>query len=103
MTNRDQILAAGFVDVRVVVTGLRQMHRLNVVMEKASDGQIPMLVSKHYIPTNELLRLAQQTGLPVKHNQTVVYPPGSAASDFKIKNQLLATVENDTIVAEIEE
>jgi methionyl aminopeptidase len=33
MTNRDEILKNGFLDVRVLVSGLRQMHRLNVVIE----------------------------------------------------------------------
>ena len=103
MTNRDDILSAGFADVRVLVSGLRQMHRLTVVMENTAQGQIPFLVSKHYIPTNELLRVAQQTGLPVKHKETVVYPPGTAASDFRQKQEVMATVEHETVVAEIEE
>ncbi|MGV8085887.1 MAG: hypothetical protein ACP5N9_06585 [Candidatus Bilamarchaeum sp.] len=103
MTNRDEILKNGFLDVRVLVSGLRQMHRLNVVIESTAQGQIPFLVSKHYIPTNELLRVAQQTGLPVKHKETVVYPPGMAAGDFRAKPQVLATVETDAVIAEIEE
>jgi len=101
MTIRDDIIKRGYIDVKVYVTGLRQSHRLNVVMEKTVHGEIPFLVSKLYIPSSELVRLANEFQLPVKHKDTIVFPKGMAPKDFS-KGEVIARVEADTVEAEIE-
>lgn len=78
----EEILRQGFVEVKATVAGVRQAHRLEVVMEKTPAGEFPVLVSKHYIPATELLRLAKELELPVRHGKTIVFPPGKMAGHF---------------------
>jgi len=107
MIGKEEILRRGYVDVKVYVTGLRQSHRLEVVKEKTSVGMVPFLVCKHYIPTAELVRLAEQLQLPVKHKEVVVFPKGKMASSFAEKNEkttkgVRVEVEAETVEAEVE-
>ncbi len=104
MISKEEILRRGFVDVKVYVSGLRQSHRLTVVREKTPHGIVPFLMSKYYIPTNELVRLAEELQLPMKHNQIEVFPRGKMASSFAEKDEsgIQATVESDTVEAEVE-
>ena len=97
------ILGQGFIDVKVFVSGLRQSHRLQVVREDTPHGEIPFLISKYYIPIQELMRLAEQLQLPIKHKDTVVYPKGKAASDFASRPVSSIRVEQEVIEAEIED
>jgi len=94
---RAEILKKGYIDVKVYVAGLRQGHRLTVARERTVHGEVPYLMCKNYIPSSELVRLANELMLPIKHNNTMVLPKGMMPKDFaKI------TVEQDTIEAEIE-
>jgi hypothetical protein len=99
--NKDEILKQGYIDVKVQVQGLRQSHRLSVEKEKTPRGILTYLVSKHYIPTNELVRLAEVLQLPIKHNATVVFPKGKMPKDF-IENQEIS-VQAETVEAELED
>lgn len=85
MISKEEILRRGYVDVKVFVSGFRQSHRLEVVREKMSVGIVPFLMSKHYIPTAELVRLAEQLQLPMKHKDIVVFPRGRMAGYFAEK------------------
>lgn len=100
--NKDEIINQGYVDVKVQVAGLRQNHRLTVEKERTSRGILTYLSSKHYIPTQELVRLAQVLQFPIKHNSTIVFPKGKMPKDFLEKAEDV-TVEADTIEAEIED
>ena len=105
MISKEEILKRGYVDVKVFVSGLRQSHRLNVVREQTSRGMIPFLMSQYYIPTPELVRLAEELQLPLKHKDVVVFPRGKMAGHFVEKGpekEVIATVEADTIEAEVE-
>jgi hypothetical protein len=99
--NNKEIVKQGYIDVKVLVSGLRQHHRLEVKMEKTPAGEIPVLMSKHYIPTTELLRLAEQLELPVRHDKTIVFPPGKMAGHF-IEKKPGVEVKAATVEAEIE-
>lgn len=98
---RDDILKRGYVDVKVYVAGLRQSHRLSVAQEKTAHGDVPVLLCKNYIPNTELVRLANELMLPIKHKNTLVLPKGMTPKDFA-KTEVIATVEADTIEAEVE-
>ncbi len=98
---RDEIIKRGYVDVKVHVQGLRQNHRLAVETEKTPRGNITYLVSKLYIPTPELLRLAEELQFPIKHNTTVVFPKGKMPKDFLVKQNI--SVEAEVVEAEIED
>jgi len=102
MSLRDDIIKRGYLDVKVYVAGLRQSHRLTLVMEKSAHGEIPFLVSKMYIPSAELIRVANECQLPVRHKDTVVFPKGMAPRDFAKKPEVIGTVEAGTVEAEIE-
>lgn len=104
MTTRDDIIRRGYVDVKVYAAGIRQSHRLMVVGEKSAHGEIPFLVSKNYIPSAELVRIANECQLPVRHKDTVIFPKGMAPKDFGAKKPAtLARVEAETVEAEIED
>jgi hypothetical protein len=79
---RDEILKRGYIDVKVYVAGLRQSHRLTVEKENTVHGEVPYLMSKNYIPNSELVRLANELMLPIKHNKTMVLPRGMTPKDF---------------------
>lgn len=98
---REQIMKQGYIDVKVQVQGLRQSHRLQVVEESTPRGVIKYLVSKYYIPTQELVRIAEALQFPIKHKDTVVFPKGKMPKDFLEKPSI--TVEPDVVEAEIEE
>jgi hypothetical protein len=92
------------VDVKVFVSGLRQSHRLQLERERTPQGLVPFLVSKHYIPTTELLRLAEELQLPIKCRDVVVFPKGKRAGDFAEKQEeTKVTLKAETIEAEVED
>ncbi len=105
MISKDEILRRGYVDVKVFVSGLRQSHRLTIERQKTAHGMVPFLVCKYYIPTTELVRLAEELQLPLKHKDTVVFPKGKMPTHFAEKpaKEVVATVEADTVEAEVEE
>jgi hypothetical protein len=94
---RAAILKKGYIDVKVYVAGLRQGHRLTIVMENTVHGKVPYLMCKNYIPSSELVRLANELMLPIKHNNTMVLPKGMMPKDFAH-----ISVEPDTVEAEVE-
>lgn len=104
MISKEEILRRGYVDVKIYVSGLRQSHRLTVTYEKTPHGMVPFLVSKYYVPTTELVRLAEELQLPMKHNQMVVFPRGTMPAHFakKSDDEQVVTVESDTVEAEVE-
>jgi hypothetical protein len=103
--NKEEILKKGFVDVKVYVAGLRQSHRLNVVKQMTPQGQMPVLVAQHYIPRSELVKLAEQLQLPVKHNDVIAFPKGKMPKDFVEPGTAppKVTMQADTVEAEIED
>jgi hypothetical protein len=90
---RDDILKQGYIDVKVYVAGLRQNHRLTVEVERTVHGDVPFLMSKNYIPSAELVRLANELMLPIKHNKTMVLPKGMMPKDFAKIQVIPAEVE----------
>ncbi len=104
-TLTEAILKQGFLDVKVSVSGFRQAHRLVLVMEKVANGEIPFLVAKHPLPAQELIRLATDTGLPVRYGKTAAFPPGKAPSDYVTgahSGVSIGKLEAQTVEMEIE-
>jgi hypothetical protein len=103
--NKDDILKRGYVDVKVYVQGLRQSHRLKVEKQLTAHGEMPVLVAQHYIPRQELVKLAEQLQLPVKHNDVLAMPRGKMPKDFADPKTKPAkvTLEADEVEAEIED
>jgi hypothetical protein len=92
----EDILKTGSVEVHAKVGGIRQLHVLNVTYEKTVWGTVPYLVSKHKLPTAELLRLAQELGLPIKCHGVTAFPKGKAPQDFARKEEPEAGEEKDS-------
>ncbi|MBD3210495.1 hypothetical protein GF318_03890 [Candidatus Micrarchaeota archaeon] len=103
--NKDEILKKGYVDVKVRAEGMRQSHRLHVKKQQTAHGLVPMLVAQHYIPRKELVKLAEQFQLPVKHKDVVALPKGKMPKDFAEPGTKPAKVkiEADTVEAEVED
>lgn len=95
--NKDEILRKGYIITKVTVSGVRQTHRLNVVKEKSGAGNFYYLTGRFTIPQNEMLRLAEEFGLPIKSRDVTVFPKGKSKKDF-----VEVTFEPDTIEAEFE-
>jgi hypothetical protein len=83
----EDILRKGAVEVHAKVGGIRQLHVLKVTYEKSAWGMVPYLVSKHKLPTAELLRLAEELQLPIKCHGVTAFPKGKAAQDFAKKEE----------------
>lgn len=103
--NKDDIIRQGYVDVKVRVSGMRQSHRLHLKKEMTAHGRMPVLVAQHYIPRQELVKLAEQFQLPVKHKDVLAMPKGKMPKDFAEPGTAPAkvTMQADTVEAEIED
>jgi hypothetical protein len=79
-----EILAQGFVEYRIKLTGVIQLHRFNVVREKTPFGEVPFLVAVTTRPLTQgaLVSAAEVLGLPIKASGITVYPKGKMAKDF---------------------
>ncbi len=101
ITIKSEILKKGYVDVKIRAQGIRQSHRLYVKTEKMKQGVITYLDAQHYIPTTELVRLANELGFPIKHRSTLVFPKGKMPKDFIEQTVEIEAVPNE-VEAEIE-
>ncbi len=95
--NKDEILRKGYIITKVTVSGVRQTHRLNVVKEKSGAGNFYYLTGRFAIPQSEMIRMAEEFGLPIKSRDVLVFPKGKSKKDF-----VEVTFEPDIIEAEIE-
>ncbi|HID72664.1 TPA: hypothetical protein EYP38_01870, partial [Candidatus Micrarchaeota archaeon] len=82
--DRDYILKRGFIDVKAVVTGLRQTHRLKVVKDKSVYGWVTVLEGRYALPENEMVRLAEELQFPIRTKGVIVFPKGKMQQDFAI-------------------
>ena len=80
--DKGHILRKGFVDVKAIVTGLRQTHRLKVVREKSSQGWVTLLEGRYPLPESEMVRLAEESQFPIRTRDVTVYPKGKMKGDF---------------------
>jgi|GEM_PF-4047425 len=80
--DKEYILRKGFVDVKAIVTGLRQTHRLKVVKEKSSQGWVTLLEGRYSLPESEMVRLAEELQFPIRTKGVTVYPKGKMQGDF---------------------
>ncbi|MEM2908926.1 MAG: hypothetical protein QW590_01365 [Candidatus Bilamarchaeaceae archaeon] len=94
---KDEILKQGFVIVKVMVNGIRQTHRLNVVKEKSGNGYFSYLMGRYPIPESEMIRLAEELQLPIKSRDMIVFPKGKSKKDF-----MEVVFEPGVVEAEIE-
>jgi hypothetical protein len=80
--NKEEILRKGFVDVKAYVSGLRQTHRLKLIKERSQFGWITILEGRYALPNDEMVRIANEIGLPIRCKDTTVFPEGKMKKDF---------------------
>ena len=76
------ILKKGSVKLKVKHEGMLQAHTLKVEKEKTPFGEVPFLISEYELPEMELIRIAKETGLPIKSGKLKAFPPGKMPKDL---------------------
>ncbi|MDD5022662.1 MAG: hypothetical protein PHU63_00650 [Candidatus ainarchaeum sp.] len=80
--NIKKILSSGSLKIKVKNEGMLQTHTLKIEKEISPFGPIPILISELPLPEMELLRIAKETGLPIKRGNLRVFPPGKMPKDL---------------------
>lgn len=89
--SKEDVLRRGFVYVKVIVSGLRQSHKLTVKKERTQQGIFTYLHGRYAIPESEMVRVAEELQLPVKTKDVLVFPKGKMQGDYteKTENQVI--------------
>lgn len=80
--NAKTILKKGLVKMKVKAQGILQTHTFKIEKEDSPFGPVPFLISEYELPQMELIRIAKETGLPVKCGSMKVFPPGKMPKDL---------------------
>ena len=80
--NIKSIIKKGSLKIKVKHEGILQIHTLKVEKEKTPFGYIPFLISEYELAEMELIRIAKETGLPVKSGKLKAFPPGKMPIDL---------------------
>ena len=80
------IVRRGSIKIRVKRSGMLQ--QLTFKIKEATAGNIKYyeLYTDRLVDTSELVRVAEEIGLPVEAPNGKAFPKGSGASDFAIEN-----------------
>ncbi len=78
-----EALMKGRIKIRVMRSGMIQQITFTVTKVKAGNIEYTELFSDRQIDTSELLRVANETGLPVEARNGKAFPEGKGASDFE--------------------
>ncbi len=79
---REKILQTGKVTLRVTIAGMWQRQDFFVEREETAFGKIPFLVCRRNLPLNELVRISEESQLPVKCSGQKVFPKKKGPKDF---------------------
>lgn len=74
----------GTVKVRVLRSGIYQQITFAVRKEKLGEMEFYELFTERIIDVSELLKVAEDIGLPVHAPNANVFPKGTSASDFRV-------------------
>ena len=77
-----EIVKLGKIHLRVKRMGIYQRHEFVVQKKMGPAGEYPFLFIDKFIDLPELLRVSEETGLPVTAKNGSVFPKGKMASDF---------------------
>lgn len=80
--NREEILKAGSIDIRVKRAGMLQVLTFKIEREPSPAGPVPYLTIDKFLETPELLRIAEESQLPVKSKGGKFFPRGKMSKDF---------------------
>lgn len=77
-----EIIERGSIKIRVRRSGMLQQLTFNVKKVNIGDSEYVELYTSRIVDTSELLRVSEETGLPVEAPNGKAFPKGTAASDF---------------------
>lgn len=77
-----EILAKGKAEIRVKRAGVHQRQDFLVKRGMSPEGQYPYLFIDKFVDLGELIRVAEEYGLPVTAKNGSVYPKGKSSKDF---------------------
>lgn len=77
-----EIVKLGKISIRVKHAGIIQKFDFIVKRKPGPAGEYPYLFLDKFIDLSELVRLAEEAGLPVTSKNGTAFPKGKMASDF---------------------
>lgn len=80
--NVEEIIKKGSVEARVNISGMWQRITFNVSKKKAGNLEYYCLTTKKQVGAGELVRLANELGMPVESPAGSAFPNGKMAKDF---------------------
>ena len=82
LPSASEIVKLGKIHIRIKRMGIFQRQEFIVQKKQGPAGEYPYLFIDKFIDLPELLRISQETGLPVTAKNGSVFPKGKMASDF---------------------
>ena len=79
---RDKILKEGKAEIRVFRSGMWQRIVFLVKRIETPFGSYPLLYTDRIIDFKELVRIAQEIGLPIQTPTGTAFPKGTSPKDF---------------------
>lgn len=73
----------GSIKIRVKRSGMLQQMTFTIRKSTTSNITYTELYTERLIDTSELLRIAEEIGLPVRAQNGFAFPKGTSASDFQ--------------------
>ncbi|VVC72001.1 Uncharacterised protein [uncultured archaeon] len=77
-----EILSAGKVEINVKRAGVHQFQVFEVRKGMSPEGPYPYLYLDKFIDLSELLRIAEEYGLPATAKNGSAFPKGKGSKDF---------------------
>ncbi len=82
-SNANQIIEKGYIEERVSISGIWQRVTFRVMRKKYGSIEYIVLHTEKLVGASDLLRIANETGLPVESPVGSAFPKGKMAEDFK--------------------
>jgi hypothetical protein len=76
------IIQKGRIEIPVMRSGMRQRIIFEIKRIKTPMGEYPLLYTDRQIDFREMVRIAQEIGLPVQTPSGTAFPKGKSAKDF---------------------
>lgn len=80
--DQNKILKEGKIEMRVLRSGMWQKITFTIKRIKTPDGEYPLLFTDKIIDLKEIVRVAEETNLPVQTPTGTAFPKGKSAKDF---------------------
>lgn len=77
-----EILAKGKVEIKVKRAGVRQFQDFVVKRGMSPEGEYPYLFIDKFVDLSELMRVAEEYGIPVTAKNGRIFPRGKTSKDF---------------------